>query len=284
MSDIKYINLKNSNGTACVPFSAARYLTIALPQLSPEYQENSLHLQIRWALDIVSDPLQASDFIDTGIDATQRISLFTGSSWISMSEHGFTQDYANCRVMIDTKGIDPFAFLYYSWYYVQNGVTIHITPWASTKLTATAGIPKHSELQDRNATDQHTISAITGLQDILSRDYREIEAKTDASMSNATVPQGKIIIFVGYHDGTANGELCMRYKTASGIFGTLTGNIHAGLEDDDLIINGGSTQDDENLDISDNSAYVDEANSMLILSGPSYSVDTENRTLYISAL
>ena len=284
MSEIKYINFKNSNGTTCMPFSAARYLTIALPELSPEYQENSLHLQIRWALDIVSDPLQASDFVDTGIDATTRVSLFTGNSWINMPEHGFPQEYANCRVLVDAKDIDPYSFIYYSWYYVCDGVTVHITPWASTKLTATAGIPKHSELQDKNAPDQHPITAITGLQDILSRDYQELAAKTDASMSNVTVPQGKIIIFVGYHDGTVNGELCMRYKTSSGLFGTLTGNIHAGLEDDDLIINGGGTQDDENLDISDNSAYVDEANATLILSGPSYSVDTENRTLYISAL
>jgi hypothetical protein len=263
MSDIRYIQLKTQDGTSCIPFSVARYLTIALPELSPDYQETTLHLQVRWSLDIISEPLEASDYFDTGArDADRsRLRLFTGNTWILMDSSGFPQTYANCRVIFDTKDIDPDSFIYYSWYYVTNGLAVHVTPWASTKLTATTGIVKHSELQDRARPNQHPIEAITGLSEALSRDYQEVCIKTDADMESIPVSSGKIITFVGYSTGAVGGTVVMRYKTYEGVFGTLTPGISASLEDDNLTLDdGGSNTPDVGVEVA---ATVTESNMFL---------------------
>ena len=113
MSDIRYIQLKTPDDTSCIPFSVARYLTIALPELSPSYQETSLHLQVRWSLDITSEPLEAVDYFDTGLrdEDNARAELFTGNTWITMPSTGFPQTYANCRVLFDTKDINPDSYI-----------------------------------------------------------------------------------------------------------------------------------------------------------------------------
>lgn len=239
MSEIKYIKLKAADGTPCVIPSAARYLTISLPQLSEPYRNETLHLQVNYTL-----ANGDSGQLDTGLRDADRalVSAFDGSMWNTMPEGGFSQTKDNPRVMVDLGTADSDHYITYTWYYVHQGILIHVTPAASTKLTATAGIPKHSELQDREEADQHPIKAITGLEDVLNRDYQEVRIKTDAEMQNIPVAPGKIITFVGYSDGTATSSVVMRYKTTQGIFGTLTPAITGSLEDDNLIIDDSSTQ------------------------------------------
>lgn len=283
MSDFTYIKLKNQSGLTCVPFTSARYLTIALPELPPAYQDTTLHLQVRWSLDNISDPLDTTNVFDTGVSADNRVRLFTGSTWLDMPEYGYSQTYANCRVLFDAKGIDPDSYIYYSWYYVDDGITIHITPWASTKLTATSGIPKHSELQDRNKPNQHTIESITGLSEALanagaiSRDYQQVTIKEDSDMNDVHVDEGKIITFVGYSTGSVGGMVCMRYKDSFGNFNNLTPGIQATLDGDKLIIDDNQSANDiSNATVSDgildfNDASIDE-NSIINLDNYNVSV------------
>ena len=265
MSDYTYIKLTKQDGTPCIVASAASYLTLALPSLGNAYQDTTLHLQIRWSSDNVADPLGTTNVLDTGATDVNlnKVILFTGSTWISMPEHGFAQSLAGCRVLVDTKGINPDSFLYYSWYYVADGISVHVTPWVSTKLTATAGIPKHSELQDRNSTDQHTISAITGLSEALSKDYHEARVYTDNEMTDMPLP-GRVITFVGYSNGTSTGAVVMRYKTYNGTYGNLTPGITATLEDDNLVIEDEVTAGEGGgnviVDVVDNVLYLTSSN------------------------
>jgi hypothetical protein len=259
MSDYTYIRLTKQDGTPCMVESAAGYLTVALPSLGEAYQDTKLHLQIRWSSDNVSTPLEATNTLDTGASDTDaaKVTLFDGNTWLNIPEHGFTQAYAGCRVLVNTKAINPDSLLYYSWYYVLDGVTIHVTPWVSTRLTATSGIPKHSELQDRDAANQHSISAITGLQEALSKDYQEVSIHTDAEMQDITVSTGKILTFVGYSTGGTDGCVVMRYKNANGVFGTLTPGITATLQGDNLVIEDEATSNgqggsDLNITVEDN--------------------------------
>lgn len=288
MSDYTYIKLTKQDGTPCIVASVASYLTLALPSLGNAYQDTALHLQIRWSSDNVADPLGTTNVLDTGASDINlnKVILFTGSTWISMPEHGFAQSLAGCRVLVDTKGINPDSFLYYSWYYVADGISVHVTPWVSTKLTATAGIPKHSELQDKDAPDQHPISAITGLQDILkninTNDYQEVPVRTDAEMSTVTVGEGKVITFVGYSNGLTTGSIVMRYKNSSGEFGTLAPKLDATLDDDNLILDDNNVQSgDVNTNISETSLTldgvgVDVDESNLVLNNTAFDVDGTN--------
>lgn len=294
MSDFTYIKLKNQSGGSCIPFTTARYLTIALPELPPAYQDTTLHLQVRWSLDNISDPLDTTSKFDTGESIDNRVRLFTGSTWLDMPEYGYPQTYANCRVLFDAKGIDPDSYIYYSWYYVDDGITVHITPWASTKLTATSGIPKHSELQDRDKPNQHTIESITGLTEALantgavSRDYQQVCIKTDEDMLDIAVDDGKIITFVGYTTGRTDGAICMRYKTADNTFGTLVGDVHADITNGDLIINNEPVtesdvdEEEQKLFIEDENAYVEPDEQSMTLEGSNYIADSENNTLYMN--
>jgi hypothetical protein len=255
MSDYTYIRLTKQDGTPCIVESAAGYLAMALPSLGEAYQDTKLHLQIRWSSDNVSTPLEATKTLDTGAsdDDASKVTLFDGNTWLNMPEHGFTQAYAGCRVLVNTKTINPDSLLYYSWYYVLDGITIHVTPWVSTRLTATSGIPKHSELQDRNAADQHSISAISGLQEALSKDYQEVSIHTDAEMQDITVSAGKILTFVGYSTGSTDGRVVMRYKTANGVFGTLAPECTGGGQvDSDLQI----TVEDNILNVTGSTATI----------------------------
>jgi hypothetical protein len=272
MSDYTYIRLTKVDGSPCMVESVAGYLTIALPSLGAAYQDTKLHLQIRWSSDNVSTPLEAVNTLDTGAsdDAASKVTLFDGNTWLSMPEHGFNQDYAGCRVLVNTKSINPDSLLYYSWYYVENGITIHVTPWVSTRLTATAGIPKHSELQDRYSADQHSISSITGLQEALSKDYQEVSIHTDTEMQDIAVSTGKILTFVGYSTGEPNGCVVMRYKTADGTFGTLTPGITATLQEDNLIIEDQVTESGESGDTADLEIYVED--DILNITGTSANV------------
>jgi hypothetical protein len=142
--------------------------------------------------------------------------------------------------------------IYYSWYYININTLekVYVEPWVSTKLTATSGIPKHSELQDRNIPDAHSIESITGLTDALNRKYQEVEILTDDQMADVEVAEGKIITFVGYSNGTASGALVMRYKDANGNFGSLVPGITATLTGTNLsLATGNATNVAEDLDI-----------------------------------
>lgn len=230
MSDIKYIKLKAADGTPCVIPSAARYLTISLPQLSEPYRNETLHLQVNYTL-----ANGDSGQLDTGLRDADRalVSAFDGSTWNTMPEGGFSQTKDNPGVMVDLGNADSDHYITYTWYYVQQGIMIHVTPAASTKLTATAGIPKHSELQDREETDQHPIKAITGLEEALTTEYRIFDIKTDEDMLDVEVAPGKVATFIGYNE---KGKLVLRYKTSDGTFGTIgdTGTLTAHLEEEIL--------------------------------------------------
>lgn len=271
MSDYTYIKLTKQDGTPCFLNSVAKYLTLSLPSLGEAYQDTTLHLQIRWSSDNVSTPLEATGILDTGASDSDalKVTLFNGETWISFPEHGFTQATAGCRILVETNGINPDALLYYSWYYVEAGVSVYVTPWVSTRLTATAGIPKHSELQDRDSVNQHPISAITGLAEILSKDYQEVSIHTDAEMQDVVVATGKLITFVGYSTGDIGGCIVMRYKTADGVFGNLTPGITATLKDDNLVL-----EDEATEDAVDSTLSITVENNILNITGTTANVST----------
>lgn len=45
----------------------------------------------------------------------------------------------------------------------------------------------------------------------------------DSQFSNSTVPEGYLLIFMGYNSGVSDGTVVKRYKDSNGNFGTLTG-------------------------------------------------------------
>lgn len=56
----------------------------------------------------------------------------------------------------------------------------------------------------------------------------------DTEFSNAVIPEGSVLIFTGYDTGTSSGTLVTRYKSASGVFGNLSGKeITLGVVDED---------------------------------------------------
>ena len=276
MSDYTYIKPTRQDGKACFIHGIAKHLILSLPFLGAAYEDITLHLQLRWSSDNVATPLEAVNSIDTGAsdEDALNVQLFTGNTWISMPEHGFPQEYQGCRVLVKTINIDPEAYLYYSWYYVQDGVTIHVTPWVSTTLTSTSGVPKHSELQDCLSADQHPISAITGLSEALSKDYHEVSAHTDAEMADIRVSSGKIMTFVGYSNGDTDGVIVMRYKTASGVFGTLSPGISASLDGDNLTL-----EDAVTGDTPDFSVIIDVVDGVLEFSSTIASVNEDANVL-----
>lgn len=280
MSDYTYIKPTRQDGKACFIHGIAKHLILSLPFLGAAYEDITLHLQLRWSSDNVATPLEAVNSLDTGAsdEDALNVQLFTGNTWISMPEHGFPQEYQGCRVLVKTINIDPEAYLYYSWYYVQDGVTIHVTPWVSTTLTSTSGVPKHSELQDRLSADQHPISAITGLSEALSKDYHEVSAHTDAEMADIFVTAGKMITFVGYSNGTISGSVVMRYKTSEGVFGTLTPGISAVLDNDNLTLGDSGAVVPPDLSI-----VVNVNSGTLEFAGIEVAVDTETNTLDLSS-
>lgn len=240
MIDSKYIQLKTAEGTNVTPVAASSYLTLAVPDKGPTFSDVRLHLQIRCSTAALTYD-NASIAIDTATNAT-GVSIFDGIQWINVDTNGISSDYKNCKVLVNTLSINPDALIYYSWYYLtDNGITVHITPWESTRLTAMSGVPKHSELQHRDLSDQHPISAITGLEERLTRSYNEVSVMRDADLADVKPVSGKIITFIGYSTGDLDGEVVYRYKDSQGNFGNLGGSsankgISAELVNGNLII------------------------------------------------
>lgn len=218
-----------------------KYLTLSVPDI-----DKSLHLNIRYT-DGYSSVSAATDIIDTlSADSATKVALFSDTEWVNVTTDGIQHDYANKRIIVDLAELDSTYVIYYSWYYlnIETLEKVYVEPWVSTRLTATASVPKHSELQDRNIVNAHTIDSITGLREALEsagsvttpRDYNEVTVKTDEEMTEVPVTAGKIITFVGYSDGTTSGTITMRYKDANGNFGNLSPKLSASLENGDLNI------------------------------------------------
>lgn len=245
-------NSSNPITSGAVESLRTKFLTLSIPFLGLELSDKKLHLMV--ACTPSDNPVSVDDidelYLDTANNQNNLVKTFTGTTWEAMSAEGFSQSQVGQRVLVDVANVSYDDYIYYSWYYVQDTMPVVVTPWVSTCLTATAGIPKHSELQDRNAPDAHSIEAITGLADVLNRKYQEVEILTDEQMADVEVAEGKIITFVGYSDGTTSGALVMRYKDANGNFGSLVPGITATLTGTNLsLATGNATNVAEDLDI-----------------------------------
>ena len=285
MSDLRYIQLKNNAGdnfypviptdntpvsggykpitSGAVDASRTKYLTLSVPDI-----DKSLHLNIRYT-DSYSSVSAATDIIDTlSADDANKVALFSDTEWVNVTTDGIQHDYANKRIIVDLAELDSTYVIYYSWYYlnIETLEKVYVEPWVSTRLTATASVPKHSELQDRNIANAHTIDSITGLREALANtvknDYQEVSIKTDAEMADVVVSPGKIITFVGYSTGEITGAVVMRFKDGEGNFGTLAPGLSANLSNGNLTI-----------EHSKNSSGIVYMNNV--------SVDEENETLIV---
>lgn len=260
MSDLRYIQLKNNAGdnfypviptdntpvsggykpitSGAVDASRTKYLTLSVPDI-----DKSLHLNIRYT-DGYSSVSAATDIIDTlSADDVTKVTLFSDTEWVNVTTDGIQHAYANKRIIVDLSSLDSTYVIYYSWYYLNIDTLekVYVEPWVSTRLTATTSVPKHSELQDRNIVNAHTIDSITGLREALNKDYQEVHIKTDAEMTNVYPAQGKVITFIGYSTGEAGGSIVTRYKDYNGNYGNLSPAISASLIGDNLVVNTGST-------------------------------------------
>jgi hypothetical protein len=214
-----------------------KYLTLSVPDI-----DKSLHLNIRYT-DGYSSVSAATDIIDTlSADSATKVALFSDTDWVNVTTDGIPHNYANKRIIVDLSNLDSTYVIYYSWYYlnIETLEKVYVEPWVSTRLTATASVPKHSELQDRNIANAHTIDSITGLREALANtaknDYQEVAIKTDAEMADVVVSPGKIITFVGYSTGEVTGAVVMRFKDGEGNFGTLAPGLSANLSNGNLTI------------------------------------------------
>jgi hypothetical protein len=216
-----------------------QHLTLAVPTAS----DKALYLAVNYSEGFAS--INAStEHIDT-LDTNDlaKVKIFNDTEWVDCPSSGISQVFENKRVMVDLSGIPTTSTIYYSWYYLDSTSfnAVYVEPWVSTKLTATTSVPKHSELQDRNTDNAHSIDSITGLRDALNKDYQEVSIKTDAEMANVYPAQGKVITFIGYSTGEAGGSIVTRYKDYNGNYGNLAPAISASLIGDNLVVNTGST-------------------------------------------
>lgn len=261
MSDFKYIQMTNKAGEQVYPvFPTDRtpvsgglkpitsgavdairtqHLTLAVPTAS----DKVLYLAVFYSEGFASiaNSTEHIDTLDT--NDLDKVKIFNNTEWVSCPSSGISQAFENKRVMVDLSGIPTTSTIYYSWYYLDSTSfnAVYVEPWVSTKLTATTSVPKHSELQDRNVRNAHSIDAISGLREELNKDYQEVSVKTDADMANVYPAEGKVITFIGYSTGTIGGSIVTRYKDSIGNYGNLSPAITSTLIGDNLMINTGST-------------------------------------------
>ena len=260
MSDFKYIQITNKAGEQVYPvFPTDRtpvsgglkpitsgavdairtqHLTLAVPTAS----DKVLYLAVFYSEGFASIAT-STEHIDTlDTNDLDKVKIFNNTEWVSCPSSGISKEFENKRVMVDLSGIPTTSTIYYSWYYLDSPFNaVYVEPWVSTKLTATTSVPKHSELQDRNVRNAHSIDSISGLREELNKDYQEVSVKTDADMIDVYPAEGKVITFIGYSTGNAGGVIVTRYKDHNGNYGNLYASTSISFNDGNLDINTGNT-------------------------------------------